>query len=54
VILRDIKDVNTVEAAKILGITPNAVKLRLHRARQAMRTLLEPEVVGTGHAWDPG
>jgi RNA polymerase sigma-70 factor (ECF subfamily) len=54
VILRDIEDVNTAEAANILGITPNAVKLRLHRARQAMRTLLERDVVGTGRAWDPG
>src|SRR5262245_32449023 len=46
-ILRDIEDVDTAEAAEILGITPNAVKLRLHRARQALRTLLERKVVGT-------
>jgi DNA-directed RNA polymerase specialized sigma24 family protein len=41
------------EAAEILGVTPDAVKLRLHWARQAMRTLLEREAVSTGRAWDP-
>jgi len=30
----------------LLGVTPNAVKTRLHRARQALRTLLEREFVG--------
>ena len=52
-LLRDIEDVDTAGAAEILGITPNAVKLRLHRARQALCTLLEREVVGTSHAEDP-
>ena len=42
--LRDIEDLDTEEAAEILGITPNAAKIRLHRARQALRTLLEPEL----------
>jgi RNA polymerase sigma-70 factor (ECF subfamily) len=46
-ILRDIEDLDTAEAAEILRISPNAVKIRLHRARQALRTLLEREVVGT-------
>jgi RNA polymerase sigma-70 factor (ECF subfamily) len=40
--LRDIEDVDTVDVAAMLGITPNAVKIRLHRARQALRTLLAP------------
>jgi len=44
--LRDIEDLNTEEVADALGITPNAVKIRLHRARQALRTLLERELVG--------
>jgi DNA-directed RNA polymerase specialized sigma24 family protein len=26
----------------LLGLTPGAVKTRLHRARQALRTLLAP------------
>ena len=38
--LRDIEELSTEEAAQSLGITPNAVKLRLHRARLALRTLL--------------
>ena len=40
-LLRDIEEMTTEETASILGITPNAVKLRLHRARQALRTLLD-------------
>lgn len=40
--LRDIEGFDTEEAAKLLDTTPNAVKVRLHRARQALRTLLAP------------
>jgi RNA polymerase sigma-70 factor (ECF subfamily) len=43
--LRDIEELDTEEAAKMLGITPGAVKTRLHRARQALQMLLEREVV---------
>ena len=39
-LLRDIEEMSTEETAEALGITPNAVKLRLHRARLALRTLL--------------
>ena len=39
-ILRDIEDVPGTEAARLLGTTPNAVKIRLHRARQALTTLV--------------
>ena len=39
-LLRDIEELSTDEAATALAITPNAVKLRLHRARMALRTLL--------------
>jgi RNA polymerase sigma-70 factor (ECF subfamily) len=42
VLLRDIEELNTDETAATLRITPGAVKTRLHRARQALRTLLEP------------
>jgi len=51
-LLRDIEDLNTEEVADALGITPNAVKIRLHRARQALRTLLEWELVGTSRLQD--
>jgi RNA polymerase sigma-70 factor (ECF subfamily) len=43
-VLRDIEEMSTDEAARSLGITPNAVKIRLHRARLALRTLLDPHL----------
>lgn len=43
-IMRDLEEMSTQETAKALGVTANAVKVRLHRARQALRTLLEPHV----------
>lgn len=43
-LLRDIEGMGTNEVAEQLGITPNAVKLRLHRARQALRTLVAPRL----------
>lgn len=44
-LLRDIEEFSTEETAETLKITPGAVKTRLHRARQALRTLLEPHFV---------
>jgi RNA polymerase sigma-70 factor (ECF subfamily) len=41
-ILRDIEELDTEEAARVLGVSENVVKVRLHRARQALRSLLEP------------
>ena len=43
-LLRDIEGMSTQDVADQLGITANAVKLRLHRARQALRTLLAPRL----------
>jgi RNA polymerase sigma-70 factor (ECF subfamily) len=45
-LLRDIEEFDTDHTAQHLGISPGAVKTRLHRARQALRTLLEPLVLG--------
>ena len=39
-VLRDIQEEDTGSTARALGITPNAVKIRLHRARQALRAQL--------------
>ena len=39
-LLRDIEELDTDETASLLGISANAVKIRLHRARQALMTLL--------------
>lgn len=44
-LLRDIEQIDTQEAAQRLGISTAALKVRLHRARQALRTLLEPYFV---------
>lgn len=41
--LRDIEELSTQEVAQILTMTPTAVKVRLHRARQALSTLLRQE-----------
>jgi RNA polymerase sigma-70 factor (ECF subfamily) len=38
--LRDIEELDTREVADRLGLTTNTVKVRLHRGRQALRTLL--------------
>jgi RNA polymerase sigma-70 factor (ECF subfamily) len=41
-VLRDIEEFDTDQTAARLGSTSGAVKTRLHRARQALRSLLEP------------
>jgi RNA polymerase sigma-70 factor (ECF subfamily) len=41
-VLRDIEGLDTEETAKMLGLSVNAAKIRLHRARQALRTMLAP------------
>jgi RNA polymerase sigma-70 factor, ECF subfamily len=41
--LRDIDELDTEEVASLLGVTSNIVKVRLHRARQALKTLIERE-----------
>ena len=43
-VLRDLEELSTEETAAMLGASPNAVKIRLHRARQALRTLLDPQL----------
>lgn len=45
-ILRDIEELSTDESARALRMTPTAVKVRLHRARQALSTLLRKEFAG--------
>lgn len=41
-VMRDIEELSTEETADMLNVTPGVVKTRLHRARQALRTLLDP------------
>ncbi|MBL0871576.1 MAG: sigma-70 family RNA polymerase sigma factor [Phycisphaerales bacterium] len=45
-LLRDIAGLSTEAAAEVLGMKENAVKTRLHRARQALRALLDPAMRG--------
>jgi len=42
ILLRDIDGYSTQETAAILGIQVNAVKTRLHRARTALKCMMEP------------
>ena len=42
IVLRDLEGLDTEETASRLGIPAGAVKTRLHRARQALRALLDP------------
>lgn len=43
-LLRDIEGLETEETARMLGVTTGVVKTRLHRARQAVRKLLDPHL----------
>jgi RNA polymerase sigma-70 factor (ECF subfamily) len=40
-VLRDFEELSTEEVARMLEATPNAIKIRLHRARQALRAKLD-------------
>jgi len=52
ILLRDIEEMDTEKTAHSIGSTPNAVKIRLHRARQALRTLLARQLGRSEHACD--
>lgn len=43
-VLRDIEEFDTERTAAMLGVNVGAVKTRLHRARQALRTLLASQL----------
>jgi RNA polymerase sigma-70 factor, ECF subfamily len=43
-VLRDIEGLDTAETARALDVAVGVVKTRLHRARQALRTLLDPHM----------
>ena len=43
-VLRDIEELDTAEVAELLEVNAGVVKTRLHRARQALRTLLDPHL----------
>ena len=43
-LLRDVEGLDTEETASMMELSPGAVKTRLHRARLALRELLEPHL----------
>ncbi len=45
--LRDLEELNVEETAKVLGVTPNVVKVRLHRARMLLQKRLAPLLSGS-------
>jgi RNA polymerase sigma-70 factor (ECF subfamily) len=47
-LLRDIEEFDTQQTAEALGLTKAAVKTRLHRARQALRQLLDEHFSRSG------
>ena len=51
-LLRDIEDLDTQEVADFLHISPNCVKVRLHRARQALKALLDRHFLKTHRPTD--
>ncbi len=44
IVLRDFEELDTAEVARALDCSEGAVKVRLHRARQALRGLLDPHL----------
>jgi RNA polymerase sigma-70 factor (ECF subfamily) len=48
-LLRDIEELDTDEAARALATSASTVKVRLHRARQALKTLIERESALRSH-----
>lgn len=44
--LRDIEELSTSEVAELTGLSESNVKVRLHRARSALKTLIEPLLRG--------
>jgi RNA polymerase sigma-70 factor, ECF subfamily len=48
--LRDVEEMTTEEVAGRMGVSANAVKIRLHRARQALCTVLRSQMSGNASA----
>ncbi|MFA6045208.1 MAG: sigma-70 family RNA polymerase sigma factor [Phycisphaerales bacterium] len=48
-VLRDIQGLDTAETGVIVGLSENAVKTRLHRARQALRELIDARAANSGN-----
>jgi RNA polymerase sigma-70 factor, ECF subfamily len=53
-VLRDIEGMSTREASEMLDISESALKVRLHRARLALRQSLSPYLQESGTTQSPG
>jgi RNA polymerase sigma-70 factor (ECF subfamily) len=53
-LLRDIEGFDTQETANMLELNANTVKIRLHRARQALREMLDPHMRSGALGGDAG
>lgn len=54
ILLRDIEELATGETAQILDVTEDTVKTRLHRARLALRQMLDEQLRAQVHPVAPG
>ncbi|HEY8347448.1 MAG TPA: sigma-70 family RNA polymerase sigma factor [Symbiobacteriaceae bacterium] len=52
-VLRDLEDMSNTQVAEILGIEVGALKARLHRARQALKRILDAGVMVPGYTATP-
>ena len=54
-LLRDVEELSTAEAVKVLQITPGSVKVRLHRARMMLQKSLAPQLkqMNSKRRWFP-
>jgi RNA polymerase sigma-70 factor, ECF subfamily len=48
IVLRDVEELDTRSVARLLGVSDSVVKVRLHRARQALRVRLVPKMIDEG------
>jgi RNA polymerase sigma-70 factor (ECF subfamily) len=46
ILLRDVEELDTRSVAQLLGVSDSVVKVRLHRARQALRVRMLPKLGG--------
>jgi RNA polymerase sigma-70 factor (ECF subfamily) len=52
-LVRDVEGLSTEEAGSMLGLTVPAVKTRLHRARQALRAMVDEELEASARRTPP-
>jgi RNA polymerase sigma-70 factor (ECF subfamily) len=51
-VMRDVLELDTAETAELLGLTPEAVRVRLHRARAAVAADLTEQMIDKVYSFD--